>query len=169
MKFQEYMYHHIDVSLLQNKLEVLAKEIQEATNIEQVKECIKKVDEIRRFVSTQVSLVEIRHTIDTYDEFYTKEQEFLDTVLPTLEKYYEKINRALLESEFLDELKQNLPETFFLQKEMDLKAFDSAIVEDMQEENRLMTSYQALIASAKIPFDGEIYNLSSLEVKTNYF
>lgn len=169
MKFQEYMYHHIDVSFLQNKLEVLAKEIQEATNIEQVKECIKKVDEIRRFVSTQVSLVEIRHTIDTYDEFYTKEQEFLDTVLPTLEKYYEKINRALLESEFLDELKQNFPETFFLQKEMDLRAFDSAIVEDMQEENRLMTSYQALIASAKIPFDGEIYNLSSLEVKTNSF
>ena len=50
---------------------------------------------------------------------------------------------------------------------MDLKAFDPIIIEDMQEENRLMTKYQALIASAEIPFDGEIYNLSSLEVKTN--
>ena len=91
----------------------------------------------------------------------------MDSVLPELEKDYEKINRALLDSAFLADLKQALPETFFLQKEMDIKAFDPVIVEDMQEENRLMTKYQALIASAEIPFDGKVYNLSSLEVKTN--
>lgn len=167
MQFQEYAYQHMDALSLQKQLSELAEQIQQANNIEQVQDCIKKVDTIRRFVATQVSLVEIRHTVDTKDAYYTKEQEYLDTVLPELEKDYEKINRALLESSFLEELKHRLPETFFLQKEMDLKAFDSIIIEDMQEENRLMTKYQALIASAEIPFDGEIYNLSSLEVKTN--
>lgn len=167
MQFQEYAYQHMDALSLQKQLSELAEQIQQAKTIEQVQDCIKKVDTIRRFVATQVSLVEIRHTVDTKDAYYTKEQEYLDTVLPELEKDYEKINRALLESTFLDDLKQRLPETFFLQKEMDLKAFDPIIIEDMQEENRLMTKYQALIASAEIPFDGEIYNLSSLEVKTN--
>lgn len=167
MQFQEYAYQHMDALSLQKQLSELAEQIQQAKTIEQVQDCIKKVDAIRRFVATQVSLVEIRHTVDTKDAYYTKEQEYLDTVLPELEKDYEKINRALLESSFLEELKQRLPETFFLQKEMDLKAFDPIIIEDMQEENRLMTKYQALIASAEIPFDGEIYNLSSLEVKTN--
>lgn len=167
MQFQEYAYQHMDALSLQKQLSELAEQIQQAKTIEQVQDCIKKVDTIRRFVATQVSLVEIRHTVDTKDAYYTKEQEYLDTVLPELEKDYEKINRALLESSFLEELKQRLPETFFLQKEMDLKAFDPIIIEDMQEENRLMTKYQALIASAEIPFDGEIYNLSSLEVKTN--
>lgn len=167
MQFQKYAYQHMDALSLQKQLSELAEQIQQANNIEQVQDCIKKVDTIRRFVATQVSLVEIRHTVDTKDAYYTKEQEYLDTVLPELEKDYEKINRALLESSFLEELKHRLPETFFLQKEMDLKAFDSIIIEDMQEENRLMTKYQALIASAEIPFDGEIYNLSSLEVKTN--
>lgn len=167
MQFQEYAYQHMDALSLQKQLSELAEQIQQANNIEQVQDCIKKVDTIRRFVATQVSLVEIRHTVDTKDAYYTKEQEYLDTVLPELEKDYEKINRALLESSFLEELKHRLPETFFLQKEMDLKAFDPIIIEDMQEENRLMTKYQALIASAEIPFDGEIYNLSSLEVKTN--
>lgn len=167
MQFQEYAYQHMDALSLQKQLSELAEQIQQAKTIEQVQDCIKKVDTIRRFVTTQVSLVEIRHTVDTKDAYYTKEQEYLDTVLPELEKDYEKINRALLESSFLEELKQRLPETFFLQKEMDLKAFDPIIIEDMQEENRLMTKYQALIASAEIPFDGEIYNLSSLEVKTN--
>lgn len=167
MQFQEYAYQHMDALSLQKQLSELAEQIQQAKTIEQVQDCIKKVDTIRRFVATQVSLVEIRHTVDTKDAYYTKEQEYLDTVLPELEKDYEKINRALLESSFLEELKHRLPETFFLQKEMDLKAFDPIIIEDMQEENRLMTRYQALIASAEIPFDGEIYNLSSLEVKTN--
>ncbi|WP_317396131.1 M3 family oligoendopeptidase [Faecalicoccus pleomorphus] len=167
MQFQEYAYQHMDALSLQKQLSELAEQIQQANNIEQVQDCIKKVDTIRRFVATQVSLVEIRHTVDTKDAYYTKEQEYLDTVLPELEKDYEKINRALLESSFLEELKHRLPETFFLQKEMDLKAFDPIIIEDMQEENRLMTKYQALIASAELPFDGEIYNLSSLEVKTN--
>lgn len=167
MQFQEYAYQHMDALSLQKQLSELAEQIQQAKTIEQVQDCIKKVDTIRRFVATQVSLVEIRHTVDTKDAYYTKEQEYLDTVLPELENDYEKINRALLESSFLEELKHRLPETFFLQKEMDLKAFDPIIIEDMQEENRLMTKYQALIASAEIPFDGEIYNLSSLEVKTN--
>lgn len=167
MQFQEYAYQHMDALSLQKQLSELAEQIQQAKTIERVQDCIKKVDTIRRFVATQVSLVEIRHTVDTKDAYYTKEQEYLDTVLPELEKDYEKINRALLESSFLEELKHRLPETFFLQKEMDLKAFDPIIIEDMQEENRLMTKYQALIASAEIPFDGEIYNLSSLEVKTN--
>ena len=167
MQFKDYTYQHIDAPLLQKQLSDLALAIQESKTIEQVQDCIKKVDEIRRFVTTQVSLVEIRHTIDTKNDFYTKEQEFLDSVLPELEKDYEKINRALLDSAFLADLKQALPETFFLQKEMDIKAFDPVIVEDMQEENRLMTKYQALIASAEIPFDGKVYNLSSLEVKTN--
>lgn len=167
MQFKDYTYQHIDAPLLQKQLSDLALAIQESKTIEQVQDCIKKVDEIRRFVATQVSLVEIRHTVDTKDAYYTKEQEYLDTVLPELEKDYEKINRALLDSAFLADLKQALPETFFLQKEMDLKAFDPVIVEDMQEENRLMTKYQALIASAEIPFDGKVYNLSSLEVKTN--
>lgn len=167
MQFQEYAYQHMDALSLQKQLSELAEQIQQAKTIKQVQDCIKKVDTIRCFVATQVSLVEIRHTVDTKDAYYTKEQEYLDTVLPELEKDYEKINRALLESSFLEELKHRLPETFFLQKEMDLKAFDPIIIEDMQEENRLMTKYQALIASAEIPFDGEIYNLSSLEVKTN--
>lgn len=167
MQFQEYAYQHMDALSLQKQLSELAEQIQQAKTIEQVQDCIKKVDTIRRFVATQVSLVEIRHTVDTKDAYYTKEQEYLDTVLPELENDYEKINHALLESSFLEELKHRLPETFFLQKEMDLKAFDPIIIEDMQEENRLMTKYQALIASAEIPFDGEIYNLSSLEVKTN--
>ena len=91
MQFQEYAYQHMDALSLQKQLSELAEQIQQAKTIEQVQDCIKKVDTIRRFVATQVSLVEIRHTVDTKDAYYTKEQEYLDTVLPELEKDYEKM------------------------------------------------------------------------------
>ena len=36
-----------------------------------------------------------------------------------------------------------------------MKAFDEKIIEDMQEENKLASAYQALIASADVEFDGQ--------------
>lgn len=46
--------------------------------------------------------------------------------------------------------------------EVALKAFDDSIIEDLVQENKLTTKYDALIASAKIRFQGKIYNLSEL-------
>ncbi len=40
------------------------------------------------------------------------------------------------------------------------KAFDEKIIPLMQEENALSSRYSKLIATAKIPFEGEVYNLS---------
>ncbi len=48
-------------------------------------------------------------------------------------------------------------ETYFLQREMEEKSFDPIIIPEMQEENKLASKYQAIIASAQIEFDGETY------------
>ncbi|MCG4878265.1 hypothetical protein L0N00_17690, partial [Eggerthella lenta] len=55
--------------------------------------------------------------------------------------------------------------TYFLLAEFAQKSFRDEIIEDLQEENRLQSSYQKLIASAQIPFDGDVYTLSELGVK----
>ena len=44
--------------------------------------------------------------------------------------------------------------------EIALKSFDEKLIPLMQEDNALISRYSKLIATAKIPFDGEIYNLS---------
>lgn len=43
-----------------------------------------------------------------------------------------------------------------------IKSMDESIIGLMQEENALTTQYNKLIASAKIPFDGQVCNLSLL-------
>ncbi len=57
-----------------------------------------------------------------------------------------------------------LPATYIDGLKMDQETFDPIIIEDLQEENRLATAYQSLIASANITFNGSTYNLSSLSV-----
>ena len=43
-----------------------------------------------------------------------------------------------------------------------LKTFSPEVISDMQEENKLYSEYTKLVASAKIPFEGEERNLSQL-------
>ncbi|EPZ59989.1 peptidase M3 family protein [[Clostridium] sordellii ATCC 9714] len=43
-----------------------------------------------------------------------------------------------------------------------LQAFSKEIISELQEENKLASEYTKLLASAKIPFDGEERNLSGL-------
>ncbi len=45
---------------------------------------------------------------------------------------------------------------------MELKTFSEEIIEDLIKENKLVTQYDKLIASAKIDFEGETRNLSQM-------
>ena len=74
-------------------------------------------------------------------------------------------DKEVLASPFAEELKKDVPETYFLLAELAQKELCDEIIEELQEENRLQSSYQKLIASAQIPFDGDIYTLSELGVK----
>ena len=125
------------------------------------------MNDVNKFINTNQTLFEVRHTVDTRDEYYTKENDFLNEMLPVLKEDIVNCNKAVMESSFVSELKKEVPETYFLQREMEEKSFDPIIIPEMQEENKLASKYQAIIASAQIEFDGETYTLAALEVKTN--
>lgn len=124
------------------------------------------MNDVNKYINTNQTLVEVRHTVDTRDEYYTKENDFLNEMLPVLKEDIVNCNKAVMESSFVSELKKEVPETYFLQREMEEKSFDPIIIPEMQEENKLASKYQAIIASAQIEFDGETYTLAALEVKT---
>ena len=46
--------------------------------------------------------------------------------------------------------------------EVNMKCFKEEIIPELQEINRLSSEYTKVIASAKIPFEGEIYTLAQL-------
>ncbi len=167
MKFKDYPYEHLDEKVLHEQFEQIDNTLKTSQNYEQFYDAFKELDQLNRHIQTMSGLCNTRHTIDTKDEFYTKENDHYDHILPLIQNDMVKTTKTIWNSPYFEQLKKDVPETYFLLKEMEMKAFDESIIEDMQEENKLASAYQALVASADVEFDGEHYSLAGLEVKMN--
>lgn len=162
MKFNDYVYKRPDFERSKDALKALTTQLADAASAQQQFELIKEINATRNHISTMNILSSIRHSIDTTDAFYEAEHEYWDSQGPLYEELTVEFYKVLIASNYLDELTKKLPETFFKIAEYALKAFDPAVIEEMQEENRLASSYSKLLASAQIEFDGNVYTLSQL-------
>lgn len=86
----------------------------------------------------------------------------MDEIKPVVQEYTTEYYRALAHSAFRQELEANWGSQLFLLAELSLKTFAPEIIEDLQKENKLVSAYAQLIASAKIPFEGEERTLPQL-------
>lgn len=160
MKFKEYKYERLDIKDIEEKsLETIVK-LKEAKDIDSFMAAFKEANKYRGHVQTMMTLCSIRHTIDTADKFYDAEQEYWDNTAPIIQQYEVEFYKACLNTPLRDKLP--IPETFFKLAENSLKCFDPCIIEELQEENRLASEYGKLKASAKIEFEGNVYNLASI-------
>lgn len=167
MKFEEYAYKRIDIKKLQQDINNCIEQLQSAQSYAAFLEMFKETYQLLDHAGSMQALSSVRYTINTADEFYSAEKDFWNENEPFVQELETKVIKAVLGSPYLGELKQNVPETYFLLAENSLRAFDAKIVVDLQEENRLVSEYQKLIANAKIEFDGETYTLASLGGKMN--
>jgi len=160
MKFSEMPYKRVDEEQTKKAFEALierskaSKSAQEQFAVHQ--DMYKLMDDI----NTNATIASVRHSIDTTDEFYEKENDFYDSFSPVLTQYMNEYSKVLFESPYRAELEKKIGQVAFKNTELQLKSFDEKIIPLMQEENALVTRYEKLIATAKIPFEGEVYNLS---------
>jgi len=162
LKFEDYQYIRPDLEAVGEKFEKLLIDFNEASSFEEQNKIIKEINKIRSNVETMGNLVYIRHSINTEDEFYAKEQDFLDENMPLYQNVVVKYYEALVNSKFREELEKEWGKQLFNLAEMELKTFSEEIIEDLIKENKLVTQYDKLIASAKIDFEGETRNLSQM-------
>ncbi|MCM3132250.1 M3 family oligoendopeptidase [Paenibacillus polysaccharolyticus] len=162
MKFSEYTYTRPDLEHIKTSFGELLKGFEAASTVEEQSEFMDKINALRNDFETQAQLVYIRHSIDTNDEFYKAENEFLDDSQPVVQEYITDFYRALVNSKFRAELEKKWGPQLFQLAEQALKTFSPEIIEDLQKENKLSTEYNQLIASAKIPFEGEERTLPQL-------
>ncbi len=160
--FSDYKYERPDLNSIGIEFEGLLEEFENAKDLETQNGIIKKINKLRLHVDSMASLVHIRYSIDTTDEFYMEEMNFIDENTPVYEGLIAKYYRALINSEFKDELKEIWGEQIFRLAEMQIQTFSEEIMEDLVSENKLVTEYNKLVASAKLDFQGEIRNLSQM-------
>jgi M3 family oligoendopeptidase len=162
MKFNEFKYERINLEAFKIAMDEQLALINTGNDLETEVKAINKIFEIFDEAMTLGVLVSIRNSVDTKDEFYEKEQEFFDENSPVLQQYQQMLFLKALESKNRSGLEKEFGNLIFLRGELAKKTFKPEIMGDLQLENKLSTEYNKLIASAKIEFQGNTYNLSQM-------
>ncbi len=162
VKFKDYKYERPDLSKITDEFNLLLDKFTEAKSYEDQSKILKEINRLRNYVDTMGTLVFIRHSIDTEDEYYAKENDFIDENKPRFENLVSKFYKELINSKFRDDLEKEWGKQVFTLAELQLQVFSEEIIEDLIKENKLITEYDKLIASAKLPFEGETRNLSQM-------
>ena len=162
MKFKDYKYERPNYEEIKKSFLELVDKIKNASTYDEQKLHINQLNNIRKHIETMSTLASIRNSINTADEFYDEEQNYWDEQGPLYTELNSDFYKAIVNSKFKEDIKKDYSEQFYKICEYSLKSFSPEIISDLQEENKLMSKYTKLLASAKINFKGEELNLSGL-------
>ncbi|MFD0869363.1 M3 family oligoendopeptidase [Paenibacillus residui] len=162
MKFSELVYRRPDLEQMEQRFKELLGEMNAAKSFTEQDRAMTAIVKLRNEFETLKEIAAIRHSIDTDDAFYKAEQDYMDEVGPIMDEHVTEYYRALVHSAFREELEHKYGKQLFRIAELSLKTFHPSVIEDLQRENKLATEYGVLIASAKIPFEGEERTLAQL-------
>ena len=162
MKFKEIKYERPDIEAVKAETYALIERFEKAESYEEAREIMLEMEKLNAHVDTMFTLVQIRHSIDTRDEFYDKENDFIDAHGPELAESSIKWVQALLNSPFRKDFEEEYGNVAFINAEIQNRSFKPELIPLMQKENELGSQYSKLIASAQIPFRGKTYTLAQL-------
>lgn len=120
VKFKDYKYERPDLAKISDEFNSLLEKFSEAESYEEQNSILKEINRLRNYVDTMGNLVFIRHSIDTEDEFYAKENDFIDENKPKFENLVSKFYKELINSKFRDELEQVWGKQVFTLAELQL-------------------------------------------------
>lgn len=162
MKFSEMQYERPDIEAVQKRASYLMQSFINAQNFDEVDKAFIEWDSFVQHIDTMMSLAYIRNSIDTTDEYYEREVEYIDEFSPKFTDMQHNFTKLLVKSSFRSKLEEKYGSLMFKNAEIFLKAFSPEIIPETQKTNKLETEYQKLIASAQIDFDGDKKTISQL-------
>ncbi len=162
-KFSTLEYKRPDCEKMAAVATETKERIEQAACYAEVKEAMLAYDEQGKNFSTDASILHIRHTLDTTDAFYEKENEYIESTFPTIMPQLLAVDEAMMNSPFRAELEKEYGKQFFAKKELEKKTFCEANIPLMQQEAKLCSEYEKMMATAEIPFDGKTLNLYGVQ------
>lgn len=160
--FENLKYERPDFEALKAFYTSLNERLQAAKTYEDVRQCIFAEEEYSSHINTMGTIASIRHTVDTSDEFYEREEEFFNQSYPEALPYIQAFSLSLLSSPFKEEIDNEFGTQFLKAVKLSADSFSEKNIALMQEESELTDRYQKLIAECKIDFEGEERNLIGL-------
>ncbi len=162
MKFSEMPYTRPDLEKIKKFSGEALEKIRSAASAGEQIEAYLAYEEQSKEINTVCALAYVRHTINTKDEFYDKENDYIDEIGPAIQELGQQIDMALLASPFRPQLEERFGTLLFKNLEISVRCMKPEIMELMQEENKLQSEYQKLYASATVEWEGETLPLPKL-------
>ena len=126
--FKDFEYVRPDIKKISEKMKQLTDEFVAAKDAKTQISIINKVNKEASNVDTMATLVSIRYSLNVNDEFYAKENEYIDEVSPYYQAASINFYKALSTSKFKDELISKFGKHLFDMVDQALLTFDEKII-----------------------------------------
>lgn len=155
MKFENFKYQRADIKEVENKINELINKLNEANSFEVQCLIIDEINDIRNEFTSMKVLSELRNGLGVDKEFYGGEMEYYANAEPILDDLVCEYYKVLNSSNFKVMLKEKYGDHLFNLAEMKTKCVSKDIIEDLQQEKKLIIEYVRLGQSFKTRFEGK--------------
>ena len=160
MNFNDFEYKRPELDKIGATFKQLLSEFNAAKNEKEANRLFSEISVVRSQFMTMYNIAHVRHTINTKDKFYEKEQAYFDGNFPSYQDLVTQFYKALLHTPYRKAIEAQWGSQLFVIAELSLKVFTSKVLADLKKENQLSSDYVKIKAAAEIEFKGKKYNLS---------
>ncbi|MCI9465622.1 MAG: M3 family oligoendopeptidase [Ruminiclostridium sp.] len=157
MKVSELKYERLSIEEFAGEIKDIIRQVKEASSAQEVLEARERYKKLSIRLETAQALSYMRYSINTADEFYLAEKDYYDETGPQAQSLMQDYSRAMVNSPYRQELEVSgkLLPLMYRSMEVDLKSMAPCIIQEMVEENRLVSKYSQLMAGMEFEFRGE--------------
>ncbi len=165
MKVSEIEYKRYTIEEGRAAFDVFKKAVEAATCAQDIVKAREGFMQMREAYQESASLSNCRFTLDTRNEFYQSEMDYYDEVGPLFAQLFTEYAKLMLATPYRAELEKLLGSRRFRYYEIAEKSFSDAIIDDMQQENAVVTEYSKFMSELLFEYGGEKLPLSVLRGK----
>jgi M3 family oligoendopeptidase len=155
-----------DLETIRSDYHSLRTAWQAARDAEARYDVFRRWDELRRRLATWQALARLRFDQQTTDPQRKAARDLVDEMSPRLMALDDAMKRLVLDSPGRADLEARIGRHVTALWECELSTFSPEIEEDLTREARLEAEYTALLAGARLAFEGETLNLAGIEPYT---
>ena len=163
MKFSEMPYTRPNAAQTVERYRDMARRAEAAASGKELVDLFRLHTQLDDGFATAYRLAQIRHTLDTRDEFYDGENDFFDNAAPEVSNAQLAFYRAVLGNEHKQALAEAYAPILLDKMELAVSAASDEVLDLMQQENALASRYQKIKAGAQVEFDGKTLTLPGLD------
>ncbi len=161
-RFEAIAPEEPDLTALAHASQRILRELRGASDKDRVRSVLATWDDLRQGVESYEAMVDVRFSQDTRDPLAKAAREAWDEASPRGTELQVEVKRELLAHPLRAELEQEIGTQAFALWEAETLAFDPALKEDLAREAALASQYTELTGGARIEFQGQTLNLSTI-------